>query len=1463
MTTLYEQNIMHPSGFDKDYDGDENSDEANIKAFGFGGGASGNIGSSDRVKGKELQFSSQNTTFLNTSLYAFVVSTSSLFSNENRFALATGGSYPVLGCSGGIMIPSAIVKLSSALPNTMYPETRPYLDRHLPMTAEWVGENNVSSILDWIYEVTNVRLEMETFAKSLESHNDERFPSDVSPIDVPDNVKARIIERDFETANNGKTAGGSEDDEYNWYEKYQNCCLVMPMCGIKLMRMIKTKRFHLHYSHFVPSDGKSETFLGGDHNPVLAVFSLAEKFNANSAANDEKDVSRADPQAILHHKKVHYVVQCSPGIIAEYRKILRMCYRVGLGVSGDRHKAFADRYCYLNEEFEERTLTAITQSKLEDGDETMAHFAASMVYKTMNFSFASQDYKYVLNCEKEVAWSFFVGSMLGPYTASNVAWLSSSDAGKKTKLKFGMLSKSCLYNLQSTGSKWSRGVCGLTLYLMKKLQMGISPAKANMVFNTRSAACAKCRCNACALVWTNAYTDNVHLSDTVKNRTAAAQMPLSASMTVILAPEYNSGGGPLGNIRAKQKDVPVFGKGGVAKRMPVDESYTLTMAHTAISKEYKNKFSKVQGNPTKKEIVLNLAAMLDDIDKDVATEFHGFKITHCSELDARKVEMVFTDNCGGMPKGNMGMLSVVYLKSAVIMFLAKICCVTNMDMSAFVTNSGSAMAEIMKSLGKMRLGQFIESMNRTNIVVGKVCLVPTKIFDDEADTVVTFNDASGEQTVTKMEMDVYKKATTKVKCLLGMLKPCSTASGDGDGSSIAIITTSAMRDDGGGDGSGGASEKQIFAIKTGINKALMKAYKGFNFDENKLFNRFLRDRVYDRLSFCRSSDIVIETIDDFIDLYTLCRLLHHYGFEANASEYFDGVSLPKMCMVVGKGHKLLPSTCPPERSTDMSIVPAQLVTGNGPVIIAATVQPVSFTAKMIGSDSHFHAIGMVDFQPKRLFSSDGGTYMASRRLNGMYIPVSVVGKRTGMDEDGVFGIGTTGHLIVVAENLVETSTKSVSAVCGLFQSAAKQLYEGLTAFMGYDPENAGYYEPELDDVILFLNHLLSGAGDICRIHTLIEKAFMSIKDPISLSEICREAACLDRGGVIRNGIVGGDRDEGSGEEEEEDDDSVMFDDPSSYRMSLKSAQHPFSSVKNVYDKTGSRDGSDSDDNESNYNSNDSDEEKAKTHPERNKRRVNNSDDDDSSEAGPSSKKRPALSNSPSRDSNLKPVNDNELLDAPVKKKLKRATMETPVLRKNKEETDEREQSDATSISHRRRLFQTPDKLNSKNIDMDCSDHKDDDFENKFSRPDNSIVETVDDDDYDNDRPPLVIADTIQEKETETTERVEDGEDRIQSTEICKGQTREKKGVGSSKEHKKNKKHRDKGEDGDEQDVHNGKDHKKIKKRRDRGEERDQDDDERQEDREQEDFQHKKKKKRRDKDERKRKRESECDMDEWK
>ncbi|RUS68780.1 hypothetical protein EGW08_023460 [Elysia chlorotica] len=266
--------------------------------------------------------------------------------------------------------------------------------------------------------------------------------------------------------------------------------------------------------------------------------------------------------------------------------------------------------------------------------------------------------------------------------------------------------------------------------------MNISPDKANMVFATRSASYARCEGSCCALVWTNAYTDNIHLSDAVKNRTAATQMPLSASMTAILAPEYNSGGGPLGNIRAKQKDAPVLGKGGGNRRMPVDESYMLTMAHTAISTEYKAKFSKLPREPTKKDVVSQLATMLDNIDKDVQREFHTFKITHCSELEVKRVEMVFTDNCGGMPKRNMDMLSVIYIKSAVLMFLAKICCATNMYLSAFVSNSGSAMAEIMKALGKVRLGQYIDPMNKNNLVVSKVCLAPTKVVDDDTETTV-------------------------------------------------------------------------------------------------------------------------------------------------------------------------------------------------------------------------------------------------------------------------------------------------------------------------------------------------------------------------------------------------------------------------------------------------------------------------------------------------------------------------------------------------------------------------------------------------------------------------------------------------------------------------------------------------------------------------------------------------------
>ncbi|RUS68566.1 hypothetical protein EGW08_023669 [Elysia chlorotica] len=489
---------------------------------GSGGGASG---LSERVKGKELQFSSQNTTILKTSVYAFVVNIDALFSTENRFVLASGGSYPVFGRSGVIMIPSAVVKLSSALPNTMYPETRPYLDKLLPMTAVWVGESKVCKILDWIYEDENVKANMEKFTKSLECHKDELFPGDVPPIDVPTEIKARIIETDLEAAEHEGVHHKTEEKDMDnddktgpWYAKFQNCCLVMPMCGIKLMRMVSKNHMFLNYSHFVPADGKSETFLGGDHNPVLGVFSMAEKFNVNAA----------DLQAILHHKKImYYVVKCSPAIIAEYRKLLRMCYRVGSGVSGDRHRAFADRCCYQNDDFERRTLVAITQSKLEDGHETMAHLAASMVYKTMNFSFAVQDYKYILDCEKEVAWTFLVGSMLGPYTAPNVAWLSSTDTGKRSKLKFGMISKSCLNNLQSTSSKWSRGVCGLTLYLMRRLQMNISPAKANMVFAARSIACTRCEGDCCALVWSNAYTDNIHISDAVKNRTAATQMLVS------------------------------------------------------------------------------------------------------------------------------------------------------------------------------------------------------------------------------------------------------------------------------------------------------------------------------------------------------------------------------------------------------------------------------------------------------------------------------------------------------------------------------------------------------------------------------------------------------------------------------------------------------------------------------------------------------------------------------------------------------------------------------------------------------------------------------------------------------------------------------------------------------------------------------------------------------------------------
>ncbi len=1072
--------------------------------------------SEKRLESKEIVLDTTNAVYLNCMNYAALVKTDDLFCDEKRDALSKGGSYPVFGTDGLLMVPSSVVRPSFAMPNTLFHQTfmGSYLDKPLPMTAVWVGGRRIKEIVGWIYDDPDAYDNMLECAASLSKHTGLVFPEDPAWKTPLGECTARLIQRDLTEGVHpdnyellGDDLPSDDEEEYDdeedepkakkrktdallkgpWYGNDlpcapSECSVVIYTNAVNTLYSLANEDRYVRYTHYTPATAIGENTVGG-RAEILGMFSRRKELV------DSKDGSYTPPTMgkmlkLKKKKRRLFIMECGAGATAEIRRVLRQMYRFGPGDSGSKTKAMDAKDDHLCANFEKGLFKWLRGSDTE-GPEAMALYAGSTALKSLMYTMTPNEYKYDLDCKEEAAWTFLVGGCLGQFTAANVAWLGTEDTKKGPVITYGMLSKNPLFNLQTTAAKSSKGFCGLIQYLVTRLRSSRYPG-CRPTLRERGKACVNCASPLCATLWTDSYLNSSYLTLPLTGGTKTTQMPSSKYLTIIAAPEYNTGASCMGTLTVSTE--------GSTNRKDIGEM--MCEAHHKVTSGAPTEVD-LRPNKSRVGILKNISTAIHKVNMDVSRESHGVKVPYQNFLNARKFESVFTVNCGGMPNQYcLGMMSVLYVKSYVVTIMARFTQACGVSLDMFGKDASNQREKMNGLITSCRLGLYLNSdVSAKSFSINNLNISPIK--DVDKGVVSTFNTGYTPGVWAKPGV-CYNKATGKFKSLLGTIETSRNKYSTAAPREEAVMSIDSHRESGGV--VSGASSKQIEEIK----KSMRAVGKSIEPDIQDIttsthYDRFQKQLLNNPLSIFRNNELCFSTVKEMFDLYAQGSLFKYYGYRAKPSEWYDGISIPKFVKVVGAGHQSLPQGTSPDRASEIKTFSHELVTTKGPALMAMLVHTGSFEVKVEGKKSSFQTINVTDFSMSRLtrvFSGDSGRHLMNKTHLGMYIPIKVSGKgpSSAVEKDKL--------LDAVANMFLEC--KTTSSKCHALKAIADQLLAEIRVDKGY-AEDVGEITYTLNEIKDKFDNLYDKSSTMFTSSPLLAEAAMLLNSPDKLEELCRRA----------------------------------------------------------------------------------------------------------------------------------------------------------------------------------------------------------------------------------------------------------------------------------------------------------------------------------------------------------------------
>ena len=1023
----------------------------------------------------------------------------------------------MFGTDGLIMVPSSVVRPSFAMPNTLFhqPFMGAYLDKPLPMTAVWVGGGRIKEVVGWIYDDPDAYDNMLKCASSVSKHTGLEFPADPAWKDPSGECTTRLIQRDLTEGVHpdnyevlGDDAKSDEDEEEEeedegsvpkakkrktealtkgpWYGNDlvpSECSVVIYTNVVNTLYMLANEDRYMRYTHYTPATSVGENTVGG-RAEILGMFSRRKE------CGDPKDGSYTPPPTmgrmlkVKNKKKRLFILECGAGATAEIGRILRQMYRFGPGDSGGRTKAMEAKDDHSCADFEKWLFKWLRGSDTE-GPEAMALYAGSTALKSLMYTMTPDEYKYDLDSTEEAAWTFLVGGCVGQFTAANVAWLSMEDTKKGPVLTYGMLSKNPLFNLQMTVTKSSKGFCGLIQYLVTRLRATRYPGNCRPALQERGAACEKCASPLCAAVWTDSYLNSSYLTKPLTGEPKTTQMPSSRYLTIIAAPEYNTGASCMGTLT-------VSTEGSTTRR---DIGEMMCDAHHKVTSNAPTEVDVSPDEKSKVVILRKLAEVINKVKTDVSRETHNVQVPYQHALNARKFESVFTINCGGMPNQYcMGMVSVLYVKSYVVTTMARFIQACGVSLDVFGKDASNQREKLNGLVTSCKLGLYLNSdVSAKSFSINNLNLSPLK--DVDKGVVYTFNTGYTPGVWDKPGV-CYNKATSKIKSLLGTLESSKNKAVNDHQQPVMSINT--HRESVGV--VSGASAKQMEEIKKSMRAVGKSIAPGVSdITASVHYDKFQKQLLNAPLSIFRHNELSFSTVSEMVDLYAQGSMFRFYGYRAKPSEWFDGISIPKFVKVVGAGHPSLPQGTPPDRASDLKPFSHELVTTRGPALMVMSVHTGSFEATVEGKKSSFQTINLTDFSMSRLtkvFSGDSGRHLMNRTHLGMYIPIKVSGK-------GPSSAAEKDKLVDAVANMF-FECKTTSSKCHAFKALADQLLAEIRVDKGY-AESAGEVPYTLDEIKDKFDNLYDKSATMFTTNPLLAEAAMLLNRPEDLEELCKRA----------------------------------------------------------------------------------------------------------------------------------------------------------------------------------------------------------------------------------------------------------------------------------------------------------------------------------------------------------------------
>ena len=1086
--------------------------------------SAGTSGASDKkFEIKEIELDTTNAVYLNCMNYAALVKTDDLFCDEKRDALSKGGSYPVFGTDGLLMVPSSVVRPSFAMPNTLFhqPFMGAYLDKPLPMTAVWVGGGRIKEVVGWIYDDPDAYDNMLKCASSVSKHTGLEFPTDPVWKTTTGECTARLIQRDLSQGVHpddyevlGADARSDDDDDEEeeeedgdegpkakkrktearskgpWYGTDivpSECSVVIYTNAVNTLYMLANEDRYVRYTHYTPATSIGENVVGG-RAEILGMFSRRKEVGGEAKDGSYTPPSLGKMLRVKNKKKRLFILECGAGATSEIGRILRQMYRFGPGDSGGRTKAMEAREDHTCTDFEKRLFKWLKGSDTE-GSEAMALYAGSTVLKSLMYTMTPNEYKYDLDCTEEAAWTFMVGFAVGQFTAANTAWLGTEDTKKGPVITYGMLSKNPLFNLQTTVTKSSKGFCGLIQYLVTRLRATRYPGNCRPALQERGAACEKCASPLCAAVWTDSYLNSSYLTSPLTAEPKTSQMPSSKYLTIVAAPEYNTGASSMGTLTVSTE--------GSTKRKDIGEM--MCDAHHKVTSNISTELN-VSSEKSKVVILKKLAEVIGKIKTEVSRETHNVRVPYQHTINARKFESVFTVNCGGMPNQYcLGMLSVMYVKSSVVTTMARFVQACGVSLDMFGKDTSNQREKLNGLITSCKLGLYLNSdVKAKSFSINNLNLSPLK--DVDKGVVYTFNNGYTTGVWDKPGV-CYNKATGKIKSLLGTLEAGKNnyTGNKASNEQQAIMSVNTHRESAGV--VSGASAKQMEEIKKSMRAVGKSIAPGItDITASTHYDKFQKQLLNGPLSIFRHNELIFSTVREMVDLYAQASMFRFYGYRARASEYYDGISIPKFVKVVGAGHPSLPQGTPPDRASDLKPFSHELVTAKGPALMVMSVHTGSFEATVEGKKSSFQTINMVDFSMSRLtkvFSGDSVRHLMTRSHLSMYIPVKVSGM-------GPSSAAEKDRLVDAVTNMF-LECKTISSKCNAFKALAELLLTEIKRDKGLSESTDAEVPYTLEEVKVKFDDLYDGSSTMFTASPLLAEAAMLLNRQEDLEDLCKRA----------------------------------------------------------------------------------------------------------------------------------------------------------------------------------------------------------------------------------------------------------------------------------------------------------------------------------------------------------------------